>query len=339
MKIGSKDLSRDVYVIAEAGGNHNGSGDAALELVHRAADAGADAIKFQTYTATELVHPDLEAMPLAKAKFTKQIDRFRSLELTWQTYQQIIDACGEREIDFLSTPFDLGALETLAPHMNAIKVASGDATFTQLIRQAAATGKPVIVSTGMTNQDDVALIKSIVPAEQLVLLHCVSLYPTPDAEARLGAVSRLIDMHPEVVVGYSDHTIGLEAPLSAVAIGAKVIEKHFTLNKDQSLGDHRLSLEPEELKQMVESIRRITSMTAPAPDGRSEGEVGMQSMMRRGVYYKHPMKQGDIVTQDDFAFIRPPTAVTPLMAEQLVGKGLTRDVDGLEAVSIEDLVS
>lgn len=335
MIIGNTDLANRVYVIAEVGGNHNGDPELAFRMVEAAAQAGANAVKFQTYKAETLVHPELEAMPLARKYFSRQFDRFKSLELDWAVYDRIIARCGELGIDFLTTPFDLEALDRLGPRMPAIKVASGDLTYTQLLRAAAATGKPVVVSTGMADMDEIATVPHVVPSERLALLHCVSVYPTPDDKANLGALTALARAFPGVTIGYSDHTIGIEAPLAAVAMGARIIEKHFTLDTRQELGDHRLSLEPDGMAAMVASIRRIEAMVGPAVKAPVEGEDAMRRMMRRGVYAARDLPAGHVLTEADLRVIRPTAALAPIDADRLLGRPLARAVAAAEALTLD----
>jgi N,N'-diacetyllegionaminate synthase len=326
MRIGTTNLLRQVYVIAEVGGNHNGDGDLALRLVDAAAEAGANAVKFQTYQAENLVHPDLEAMPLARARFRRQFDRFKSLELPWEVYESIVARCEKLGIDFLTTPFDLDALDRLERFMPAVKIASGDLTFHPLIECAVRTGKPIILSTGMADAGEIDKAASLIPLAQRILLHCVSIYPLKDEQANLSAITSLKAAQPEAVVGYSDHTIGIEAPLAAVALGARVVEKHITLDSKQELGDHRLSLEPAQLTGMIRHIRRIEAMLGDGAIGPAEGEIEMRRMLRRGVYAASDLPAGTVLSRDDLMFIRPETPLTPAMLDDTVGKTLSSPV-------------
>ena len=332
MLIGRTDTDREVYVIAEVGGNHNGDAGVALRLVEAAAAAGANAVKFQTYRAETLVHPDLEAMPLAAKHYRRQFDRFKSLELSWDVYEVIIARCAELEIDFLTTPFDIQALEQMADFMPAIKIASGDLTFHPLIESAVATGKPVILSTGMADAEEIRGAAALIPATQRVLLHCVSMYPLPGEKANLRAIPALAEAIGETVVGYSDHSIGIEAPLAATALGARVIEKHFTLDNSQELGDHRLSIEPAELKSMVEAIRRIAAMLGSGEIGLTDGELPMRRMLRRGIYAARNLPAGTVISADDLVYLRPETGLTPASAGQLVGHRTANAIPAMAAM-------
>jgi N-acetylneuraminate synthase/N,N'-diacetyllegionaminate synthase len=326
VRIGKTDLATQVYVIAEVGGNHNGDPELALRLVDEAASAGANAVKFQTYRAELLVHPDLEAMPLARARFKRQFDRFKSLELPWEAYEKIVARCRARGIDFLTTPFDLEALDQLASFMPAVKIASGDLTFHPLIERAARTGKPVILSTGMADREEIGKAAALIPAAQRILLHCVSIYPLKDELANLRAIASLKVAQADAVVGYSDHTIGIEAPLAAVALGARVIEKHFTLDSRQELGDHRLSLEPAALAGMIKSIRRIETMLGRGEVGVGEGEMEMRRMLRRGVYAARELPAGTAIAMDDLVFLRPENTTTPAGVLLLIGRRTRHEI-------------
>lgn len=332
MRIGSTDLDREVYVIAEIGGNHNGNPETAYRLVQEAARAGANAVKFQTYRAERLVHPSVEPVPIVKKHYATQLDRFKSLELAPEVYSRIIAMCSELGVDFMTSPFDLEVLREFAPHMPAIKIASGDLTYGQLISAAAAFGKPVILSTGMADVEDIAAAAALVPSAQRVLLHCVSIYPLPDDQANLRAITAMCRTWPDVPIGYSDHTIGPEACLAAVALGARVIEKHFTLDRTQVPGDHVLSLDPGQLGAMVGQIRRIQSMLGEEVKRPAAGEARMREMMRRGVYAARDLPRGHTITTDDLLFIRPTSAIAPTEADALVGTPLPDAVTELAPI-------
>ena len=275
MKIGNHDLTKNVYIIAEIGGNHDGKPDVAELMVERAIEAGVDAVKFQTYKAETLVHPSLRA---TTGPYASQLERLKNLELSDRTYERIIDRCNIVGIDFLTTPFDLDILAKFAPVMPAIKIASGDITYHKLIKAAAAYGKPVILSTGAATVNEILDAEALVPYKQCLLLHCVSLYPTPDGEANLGNFFLGCEYH-----GYSDHTVGPLACYAAVALGARIIEKHFTLDAGRTDGDHPHSLEPHQMKIMVQDIRRIEKMLGATKPAAGETDA-VRARMRRGLY-------------------------------------------------------
>jgi len=321
--IGGCDTDRDVFVIAEIGGNHNGDADTAYRLVEAAVQCGANAVKFQSYKAEKLVHPGLEAMPLARVRYTHQIDRFRSLELADEVYERILDMCRDAGIAFLTTPFDIDYLNWLAPVMPAIKIASGDLTFHPLVKAAAATGKPVLLSTGMADVAEIDAAAALIPQSQRVILHCVSLYPTPDSMTALSTIPFLAEHLPGTAVGYSDHTIGPEACIAAVALGARVLEKHFTLNPTQEIGDHRLSLDPAAFGDMVRQVRRTNVMLGTVEKRISTDEMKMRRMLR----------PGHVLTETDIECVRPETAYLPSDFGRVVGRALRRDLAAMEPIA------
>jgi N,N'-diacetyllegionaminate synthase len=340
MKIGNREIggkSGDVYVIAEIGGNHDGDPEQAYRLVEAAARAGVDAVKFQHYRAETLVHSDMEAVPIARKFYKTQFERFKSLELTDEVSERLIKQCADLGIDFLTTSYDLNILERYAPHMPAIKVASGDATYYGMIRAAVATGKPVILSTGFCNMDEIKAAADMIPADRRALLHCVSIYPLPDEKVNLNGIAKLRATFPEGLIGFSDHSIGIEACLGAVALGADVLEKHFTLDTTRELGDHRLSLNPEQLATMVSGVRRLYAMRG---DGRKpvSGEELLRPMLRRGTYAARDLPVGHVLREEDLLFIRPETEIGPDKAESIVGKKLAKPVAAHHAVNSTDLI-
>jgi N,N'-diacetyllegionaminate synthase len=332
MKIGHVDLSAQVYVIAEIGGNHNGDAETAYRLVDAAAGVGVNAVKFQTYSAETLVHPSVEPVPLVKRHYATQRDRFKSLELDLEVYERIIAMCERLGLDFITTPFDLDILAQFAPRMPAIKIASGDLTYHALIRAAAAIGKPVFLSTGMATVNEIRTAAAFIPAAQRALLHCVSIYPLPDDQANILAIKTMGEAFPEAAIGYSDHTIGVEASVCAVALGARIIEKHFTLDTGQTPGDHALSLDPVGLAAMVRSIRRVEKMLGDGDKSPQPGETQMRSMMRRGLYAARDLDAGTTLTAEDVLCIRPVSSLPPDAVATLEGRRLRSALRELDPI-------
>ena len=332
MRIGKIDTDREVYVIAEIGGNHNGSAQTAYRMVEAAAKAGAHAVKFQTFKAELLVHPSTEPLPLVRKSYKTQLERFKSLELDGAAYERILAMCDELGVDFITSTFDLPTLERFAPLMPAIKIASGDLTYRQLLETAARTGKPVILSTGMSNPDEVTRAASLLPHDRLALLHCVSIYPLPDELANLGAIPAMKKLWPDITIGYSDHARGIEACVAAVALGARVIEKHFTLDKTQVPGDHVHSAEPDELALLMRMIRRIEPMLGAEQKRSPAAEDSMRQWMRRGLYAARALPAGHTVTEDDLLIIRPMATMAPEDAPRVIGSRLSRAVDAFAAI-------
>lgn len=342
MQIGKKNIiDCGVYVIAEVGGNHNGDIDKALELVSSAASAGADAVKFQTYKAENLVLPSLKPLSHVRSSYASQFDRFKSLELTNDDYLKIVSLCQQLGIDFMTTPFDMDALIKFSPQMPAIKIASGDLTYKQLVEKAAALNKPVILSTGMANVEEIdnALAWVHRYTSQIVLMHCVSIYPCPDHHANLNSIQMMLEKWGgECVIGYSDHTIGSSACLAAVALGARVIEKHFTFDKNQKIGDHNHSLTQYELEDLIKQIRSINLQLGFADKKISEKEIDMRNWMRRGVYWKHSKNPGETINIEDFVFLRPENSIKPSELSSFVGRKLAVKVERHSVPSLEDLI-
>lgn len=336
LKIGNSNLDTDVYVIAEIGGNHNGDPEAAFRLVEAAASTGADAVKFQSFIAERLVHPDAVPLPLAGKNFRTQQERFKGLELEKPVYEKIIQQCRDLGIDFLTTPFDLDTLAYFAPNMGAIKIASGDFTYAQLIDASVKTGKPVILSTGMAPLSEIKVTAQRIPKNQRIILHCVSVYPTPAELVDLRAIGALQKELPGTIVGFSDHSIGIEACIGAVALGARVIEKHFTLDRSQKPGDHLLSLEPDQMTSMVTQIRSVTQMLKSGKGLTSVAEQDMRQQMQRGVYYARNLTAGHIMQLEDFMIIRPKSELEPIDVEGLIGRPTLHSTHVNQAVSKED---
>jgi sialic acid synthase SpsE len=333
VKIGSVDTDKDVYIIAEIGGNHNGDPEAAYDLVRAGAEAGANAVKFQTYRAETLVHPSVEPVPIVKKHYATQLERFKSLELDESVYGNIISLCRELAIDFMTTPFDHQILQQYLPHMPAIKISSGDLTYDTLISEAAASNKPVLLSTGMSTAAEIDHASRLVAHDRLGILHCVSIYPLPDEKVNLQAISFMRDKWPDITVGYSDHTIGPEASIAAVSLGARIIEKHFTLDTSQVPGDHVLSLDPDGMRGMVQSIRRINNMLGQKSKQPAEGEDSMRKQMRRGVYAARAIPAGHTLVAGDLICIRPENDFSPGDVQKLLGRKLKSTLQELSPVT------
>lgn len=350
-------------VIAEAGVNHNGSLDLALRLVDVAADAGADVVKFQTFQARHLV-----TAQASKARYQvdntgesgSQMEMLRRLELGRDAHHVLLARCRERGIRFMSTAFDDDSLQFLGTlDMPAVKIPSGDATHAPMLLKAARLGRPVILSTGMCTLADVEAALGVLafaltqpgqprsrrdfeaawcdPAAQAVLrervtvLHCVTDYPAAPASVHLRAMDTLATAFG-LPVGYSDHTLGHAVALAAVARGARVIEKHFTLDRTLPGPDHAASLQPDELRDMVAGIRTIEQAVGGPAKRPSPVEVDNRAVARRSVVAARPVARGAVLTWDDLAFKRPGTGVSPLDAWGLVGRVAARDYE------VDDLI-
>jgi N-acetylneuraminate synthase len=326
-------MADHVFVIAEAGVNHNGDIALALELCDAAREAGADAVKFQTFRAEDLVVP---GAPTAQyqSRQTGQQDQFamlRGLELSPQQHAQIRAHCERIGIEFFSTPFSTAAVDQLVSlGVRRLKLPSGELTHRALVEHAAATRLPLIVSTGMATLDEAREALSWIAAargglEGVTLMHCTSAYPAPDETLNLRAVvtmSRDLD----VPVGYSDHSLGIEAALAAVALGAVAVEKHLTLDRALPGPDHAASLEPADFTRMVAGIRRVSAMLgdgvkAPRPEEQDAARVA-----RRSIVAAVPIAKGTRIAGDMLACRRPATGIAPRDWEQVVGSIALEDI-------------
>ena len=333
-----------VFVIAEAGVNHNGDMELALRLCDAARAAGADAVKFQTFRAEDLVVPGAPTAAYQERQ-TGDLDQFamlKRLELSEAQHRKIQSHCQAIGIEFFSTPFSCSAVEMLVGlGVQRLKLSSGELTHRTLVEHAAATGLPLLVSTGMATMDEIVEALGWVQAarghlQDVVVLHCTSAYPAPDASLNLTAMYEMAQ-RLGVAIGYSDHSVGIEAPLAAVALGATVIEKHLTLDCKLPGPDHSASLEPEDFAQMVQGIRRVSAMLgdgvkAPRPD-----ELDTARVARRSVVAAADIPAGVPLTPDMLACRRPATGIAPRDIGQLPGRCLNRAVTAGAVLQWSDL--
>ncbi len=328
-----------VYVIAEAGVNHDGRVDRALRLVKVAAEAGADAVKFQVFGAENLT---TGSAPTARpgwgqpgsdaVRGGRQRDMLEALELSDAAFGQVKAKCDECSIEFLATPFSPADLDRLlALNVRACKIASTDIDNTYLLRAAAATGLPLIVSTGAATEDEISacvdLLRELGVAERLVLLHCVSCYPTPTEAANLRAIPSLRRVFG-LPCGYSDHTVSTQTGAWAVAAGACVVEKHFTLDRAAPGPDHAMSLAPGELNEYVSAIRAVEAALGDGTIGLSELELEVREVARKSVVAAADISAGTELTADLLTLKRPGGGIRPDKIESLIGRRAAVDVTG-----------
>jgi N,N'-diacetyllegionaminate synthase len=333
MLIGSIDLDREVLIVAEVGNNHEGSFARAEELIGKAAEAGAQAVKFQTIVPEQLVTADQEA----------RLSTLRRFQFTPAQFSALATTANASGLMFMSTPFDIASVEWLAPLVPAFKIASGDNDYTPMLRAVAATGKPIIMSTGMAELGDVAAARDLLRAEWkrgdhsaagLVLLHCVVSYPTPPAEANLAAIAALATLGE--IVGYSDHTLGIEAAVLAVAAGARVVEKHFTLDKKLSdFRDHQLSADPTELSELVRRVRQVQELMGRSGKHVADAERGALTAIRRGVYAARDLVAGTPISPADVSYLRPRAGLSPSDFDRCLGVALKKPVKSGEPLTAE----
>ena len=328
-------MTQHTIIIAEAGVNHNGSLELAKRLVDKAVEAGVDYIKFQTFKTSNLVTKTAKQAEYQQKNIGKggdsQYQMLKKLELTPEGHDVLIAYCKERGIKFFSTAFDFDSIEYLhSLDLGLWKIPSGEVTNYPFLKRVAAYNEKTILSTGMCEMSDVraaveALYKNGLSKENLILLHCNTEYPTPFEDVNLKAMDALRKEFG-VKVGYSDHTKGIEVPIAAVALGATVIEKHFTLDRNMEGPDHKASLEPEELKAMVNAIRNIEK--AAGGDGTkhvSESERKNIAIARKSIVAACDIKEGEIFTEQNLTVKRPGSGISPMKWDEIVGMTAKRD--------------
>ena len=329
-----------VFIIAEAGVNHNGDAERALEMVDVAARAGADAIKFQTFSADKLVSHHAEKAEYQKRETGEgsQHAMLKALEMSEELHRALFERCGEAGIEFMSTPFDHEAADMLiALGMPRIKVPSGEITNHTFLRHLAIKDRPMIVSTGMADMTEVVNALAVIEetrrvkgftsplAEMITVLHCTSNYPAMAIDVNLRAM-RTIAEQTGMPIGYSDHTLGLAVSTAAVALGASVIEKHFTLDRALPGPDHRASLTPDELEALVAQIRTVEAALGSPVKAPSEAELAVRAVARRSVAASRDLAAGTVLAAGDLALLRPGTGIAPYLIDEIGGRRLRRDV-------------
>ncbi len=345
-----------VVIIAEAGVNHNGDLDMAFKLVDEAASAGADIVKFQSFRADKLASknaPKANYQIENDGSEESQYDMLKRLELSESDHYELIEHCKKRNIEFLSTPFDVDGLHMLVDQFNisTIKLGSSELTNAPILLAAAQTGHPVIISTGMATIDDIQgalgvlafgylniggkpshsafeyAFKNVrankVLSDNVTILHCTTAYPTPHHDANLNAMHSIKDKF-DIPVGYSDHTMGIEVPIAAVAMGATIIEKHFTLDRSFSGPDHKASLEPSELIDMVRSIRNVESALGNGHKVPAKSEQTNMFMARKSVVAANDIQEGELLTPENLAIKRPASGCSPMNYWDVIGTKATR---------------
>ena len=334
---------KHTLIIAEAGVNHNGSLELAKQLVDKAVDAGADYIKFQTFKAEKLVtktakQADYQQKNIGKGD-SNQYQMLKKLELSPEEHEVLIDYCQKKGIKFFSTAFDFDSMDYLhSLNLGLWKIPSGEVTNYPFLKRIATYNEKTILSTGMCDMQDVraavnALYKNGLSKENLILLHCNTEYPTPFEDVNLKAMDTLRKEFG-VEVGYSDHTKGIEVPIAAVALGATVIEKHFTLDRNMPGPDHKASLEPTELKAMVAAIRNIEKALGDAEKKVSDSERKNIAIARKSIVAATDIKKGEILTEENITVKRPGTGISPMRWEEVLGTKATRDFHEDELIEL-----
>jgi N,N'-diacetyllegionaminate synthase len=340
VRIGS---SYPCFIIAEAGVNHNGSAELAKRLIDAAAASGADAVKFQTFKTENLVTEDAPGADYQEKNLgrkTTQYEMLQRLELSYEVFRELAAYAAAKDILFLSTPFDVESADFLdSLSIPLFKIGSGDLTHHALLQHVGQKGKPVIVSTGMSGLDEVrAAVMALKKVHaSIILLHCVSNYPADPKDVNLRAMDTLRQEF-DVPVGFSDHTMGIHIALAAVARGAQVIEKHFTLDRTMEGPDHPASLEPDELKQLVYEIREIEAALGSGEKKMMAAETGVAVAARRSWVAAFPLRAGTILRRDMLVFKRPGTGLGEGDLGMLLNRTLIHDMPAGAVIKPQDVV-
>lgn len=329
-----------VFIIAEAGDNHNGDFNTAIKLVDVAKESGADCVKFQTFVTEEVISKFAEKAEYQKdatGKAETQYEMVKKLELSFEEFKKIKEYCDAKNILFLSTAFDIPSIKFLEEiDIPFWKIPSGEITNLPYLIEIAKTKKDIILSTGMCEMEEIREAIKILKdngAGKISVLHCNTEYPTPYKDVNLLAMDTIRDEF-DCEVGYSDHTLGITVPIAAVARGAKIIEKHFTLDKNMEGPDHRASLEPTELKLMVESIRNIEIALGSKNKQPSESEKKNITIARKSIVARRKIKKGEKLTEENLAVKRPGNGISPMKWFDVIGKVAVRDFKEDELIEL-----
>lgn len=327
------------FIIAEAGVNHNGSIKIAKKLIDKAVECGADAIKFQTFKAERIVAKFTPLADYQKGSVRKksQYALLKELELSERDFISLYEYCKKRNIIFISSPFDVESAKFLYKlGMKIFKIPSGEITNYPLLKEIGGYRKKVIISTGMAKLGEIeealeVILKAGTKKENLTVLHCNTEYPTPFKDVNLYAMLTIREAF-KINVGYSDHTMGIEVPIAAVALGASVIEKHFTLDKNMKGPDHKASLEPAEFKKMVENIRNIERALGDGIKKPSSSEIKNIFMVRKSIVAKRKIKKGEIFTEENITTKRAGRGISPMRWNEILGKVAIKDYEEDEVI-------
>lgn len=328
-----KVIMNKVYIIAEAGVNHDGKFDVAIELIDRAAEAGADAVKFQTFIPENVISKRAKKAEYqldTTNKNESQLDMVKKLCLQPDDFKRLQQHCNIKNIEFLSSPFDMDSIDTLTDlNLTTIKIPSGEITNLPYLRKIGSLNINIILSTGMSTITDISncidiLIKSGTLRENISLLHCNTEYPTPPCDVNLNAIATLKKTF-KLKTGFSDHTRGIHFPIAAVTLGAEIIEKHFTLDKTLEGPDHRASIDPEELTAMVKHIRDIELGMGTGIKEPTASETKNIEIARKSIIAKVSIKKGDVFTIDNITTKRPGTGISPMDWDIVIGKPAEKD--------------
>jgi len=332
MKIGNFEINKGrTFIIAEIGGNHEGDFDCAKKMIVEAAQAGADAVKFQIFEAGKIISPNSHRPAYSGKSHKEQFERFRKLQFSTNQYRELKKLSDKNRVLFFASVFDQESVDIFDSLMPAYKVASGDISFYSLLKQIRSKKKPVIISTGASIVPEIKRVIKWIGKKDLVFLHCICSYPAPYEELNLCSIPYL-QKKLGVPIGYSDHSIGIECAIAAVALGACVIEKHFTLDKSIPYGDHKLSVNPAELKQMVDSIRKVEKAVGSPGRSLQECEKRARNLVRRSLYAKKDLPLGHKISSEDLIALRPLDGIPAEFEASLIGKKMKKSLSVGEAI-------
>jgi N,N'-diacetyllegionaminate synthase len=338
-------MNTNVFIIAEAGVNHNGNMDLAKQLIDKAVEAKVDAVKFQTFIAENVISKYAQKADYQKETTganESQLDMVKKLQLSFDDFIALKKYAESKNIMFLSTPFDMESIDFLATlKMGLWKIPSGEITNLPYLKKIAQYNEKVIFSTGMSTLGDIEKAISILTEHgtqfsNISVLHCNTEYPTPMGDVNLKAMLTIKDAFG-VAVGYSDHTLGIEIPIAAVAMGATIIEKHFTLDKNMEGPDHKASLEPDELSAMVKAIRNIETALGTGIKLPSASEKKNTEIARKSIHLAKDIKIGSVLNEDDLIIKRPGNGISPLLVESIVGCKVNKDLKADTLLALKDI--
>ena len=322
-------MHKKCYIIAEAGVNHNGSIELAKQLIDIAVQTGVDAIKFQTFTAANIVSkfaPKAKYQTHTTSKLETQYEMLQRLEFDAEAHKELMHYCQSLDLEFLSTPFDLESIELLnSLGLNTFKIGSGEITNLPYLRKIGRLGKKIILSTGMADLGEIEDALEVLETagtkrDNIVILHCTTEYPTPICDVNLKAMQTIVTAFPGIGVGYSDHTLGIEIAIAAVALGAVAIEKHFTISRSLDGPDHQASLEPKELTNMVNAIRNVEKALGNGEKRPTESEVQNMVAVRKSIVASKDIKVGELLCTQNLAVKRPGNGISAMRWDEIIGK-------------------
>ena len=324
-------------IIAEIGVNHNGNIDTAKKMIEVAKECGADIVKFQTFNTDALTSKFAKMAEYQKKNMGEeksQKDMLKSLALSYDDFRELADYCKKVGIMFLSTPFDIGSVHFLNSLQDIWKIPSGEITNYPYLVEIAKTKKKIILSTGMCTMDEVEASLKVLKdngATDITLLHCTTDYPAPLESVNLKAMLTLKEKF-DCPVGYSDHTKGIEVSVAAVAMGAEVIEKHFTLDRNMPGPDHKASLEPNELKELVDAVRNVEKAIGDGNKKPTESELQNRNVARKSIVALKPIKKGELLSEDNLTTKRPGNGISPMRWNEIIGTAASRDYEEDELI-------